>query len=52
MKRVTSERPKIGRISCPWLIQRFIDRGAEFLCVSVPDVLQVARRVRQSRDCD
>ena len=52
MKWVTPERPKIDRISCPWLIQRFIDRGAEFLYVPVPDVLRVARRVRQSRDCD
>jgi hypothetical protein len=43
MKWVTRERPKIDRIACPWLIQRFIDREAEFLYVPAQDVLQVAR---------
>src|SRR5512133_2077244 len=28
MKWVTRERPKIDRIACPWLVVRFIDRGA------------------------
>jgi hypothetical protein len=42
MKWVTRERPKIDRIACPWLILRFIDRGAEFLYVPAPDVLRVA----------
>ena len=31
MKWITRERPKIDRIACPWLIQRFIDPEAEFL---------------------
>jgi hypothetical protein len=43
MKWVTRERPKIDRIACPWLIQRFIDPDAEFLYVPAPDVLRVAR---------
>ena len=43
MKWVTRERPKIDRIACPWLIQRFIDREAEFLYVPSDDVLQVAQ---------
>jgi hypothetical protein len=42
MKWVTRERPKIDRIACPWLIQRFIDRDAEFLYVPADDVLKVA----------
>ena len=42
MKWVTRERPKIDRIACPWLIQRFIDRDAEFLYVPRADVLRVA----------
>jgi hypothetical protein len=42
MKWVTRERPKIDRIACPWLIQRFIDREAEFLYVRASDVLRVA----------
>ena len=32
-KWVTRERPKIDRIACPWLISRFIDPQAEFVCV-------------------
>jgi len=43
MKWVTRERPKIDRIACPWLIQRFIDRGAEFLYVPAADVARIAR---------
>ncbi len=33
MKWITRERPKIDRIACPWLIQRFVDLEAEFLYV-------------------
>lgn len=43
MKWVTRERPKIDRVACPWLIDRFIDTEAEFLFVKPDDVLQVAR---------
>jgi len=43
MKWVTRERPKIDRIACPWLIQRFIDPNAEFLYVPAADVLRVAQ---------
>ena len=43
MKWITRERPKIDRIACPWLIQRFIDRDAEFLYVPGTDVLKIAR---------
>jgi hypothetical protein len=42
MKWVTRERPKIDRIACPWLIQRFIDPAAEFLYVPAGEVLHVA----------
>ena len=42
MKWVTRKRPKIDRIACPWLIQRFIDPDAEFLYVPAADVLRVA----------
>jgi hypothetical protein len=44
MKWVTRERPKIDRIACPWLIQRFIDAEAEFLYVPAAEVLAVAQR--------
>lgn len=43
MKWVTRERPKIDRVACPWLIQRFIDKDAEFLYVPKDQVLKVAR---------
>ena len=42
MKWITRERPKIDRITCPWLIQRFIDKEAEFLYVPANQVLKVA----------
>ena len=42
MKWITRERPKIDRIACPWLIQRFIDKEAEFLYVPDNQVLKVA----------
>lgn len=42
MKWVTRERPKIDRIACPWLIQRFIDPQAEFLYVPANQVLATA----------
>ena len=40
MKWIARERPKIDRIACPWLIQRFIDREAEFLYVPASEVLR------------
>jgi hypothetical protein len=43
MKWVTRERPKIDRIACPWLIERFIDKDAEFLFVPPDDVARVAQ---------
>jgi hypothetical protein len=43
MKWVTRERPKIDRIACPWLIERFIDQTPEFLYVPAGDVIRVAR---------
>lgn len=42
MKWITRERPKIDRIACPWLIQRFIDKEPEFLYVPADDVVRLA----------
>lgn len=39
---VTRARPKIDRIACPWLVQRFVDAGAEFLYVPTEKVRQTA----------
>ena len=41
---VTRARPKIDRIACPWLIRRFVDPGAIFLFVALPEVAGVAER--------
>jgi hypothetical protein len=43
VKWVTRERPVIDRIACPWLIARFIDKGAEFLFAPPDRVLSVAK---------
>jgi rhodanese-related sulfurtransferase len=40
---VTRERPKIDRIACPWLVSRFVDRGAEFLYVPAKEVQETAK---------
>lgn len=45
MKWITRERPKIDRIACPWLIQHFIDRDAEFLFVPGNQVLAKANEL-------
>lgn len=41
---VTRHRPKIDRISCPWLIRRFIDPAARFLFVAPSEVTNVAEK--------
>jgi hypothetical protein len=43
MKWVTRKRPKVDRVACPWLIERFIDKDAEFLFAFPDDVARVAR---------
>ena len=44
MKWVTRERPKVDRIACPWLIQRFVDKDAVFLYAPGDQVQAVAAR--------
>jgi hypothetical protein len=44
MKWVTRSRPKVDRVACPWLIERFIDPGAEILYVPADRVLETAER--------
>ena len=44
MKWVTRERPKVDRIACPWLIERFVDPEAQFLYVPADEVMAVAER--------
>jgi hypothetical protein len=44
-KWITREHPKVDRVACPWLIERFIDREAEFLYVPTDRVLTDGKRV-------
>jgi hypothetical protein len=44
MQWITRGRPKIDRIACPWLIQRFIDQAAQFLYVPTEEVFRVAEQ--------
>ncbi len=41
---ITRERPKIDRVACPWLIQRFIDPLARFDYVPTQRVFEEAAR--------
>ena len=31
MKWITREKIKVDRVACPWLVQKFVDPGAEFV---------------------
>ena len=43
MKWVTRARPKVDRVACPWLIQKFVDPQAEFLYVAADQVMDRRR---------
>jgi hypothetical protein len=43
MKWITRERPKVDRIACPWLIQKFVDPSAEFIFVAREQVFEKAK---------
>lgn len=45
MKWITRERPKIDRIACPWLIQKFVDKEAEFIYVPKDKVFSTAKEL-------
>lgn len=42
---VTRSNVHVDRVACPWLIQRFVDKSAEFLFVPTADVEKVAAAV-------
>lgn len=45
MKWITREHPRVDRVACPWLVQRFIDREAEFVYVPADRVPAEAQRL-------
>jgi rhodanese-related sulfurtransferase len=42
---VTREHPKIDRIACPWLVNRFINPDAEFIYVPAAEVSRTANDI-------
>jgi hypothetical protein len=44
MKWITREKARVGRIPCPWLISRFVDKDPVFLFVPAAEVMDVAER--------
>ena len=45
MKWITREHPRVDRVACPWLVQRFVDTDADFLYVRADLVASEAARV-------
>ena len=45
MKWITREHPRVDRVACPWLIERFVDKEAEFIYVPSDQVMGTAERV-------
>ncbi|HYR93335.1 MAG TPA: chromate resistance protein ChrB domain-containing protein [Methylomirabilota bacterium] len=44
-KWITREHPRVDRVACPWLIERFIDREAEFLYAPTNHVSSDGKRL-------
>jgi len=44
MKWITRSGVKVDRVACPWLISKFVDKGAEFIFVTADQVIAEAER--------
>ena len=44
MKWITREHPRVDRVACPWLIEKFLDQEAEFIYVPADKVASEARQ--------
>jgi hypothetical protein len=44
MKWITREHPRVDRVACPWLVERFVDKQAEFIYVPSADVAAEAKK--------
>lgn len=44
MKWITREHPRVDRVACPWLIERFVDKQAEFIYVPADRVMGEAQK--------
>jgi len=45
MKWITRERVKVDRVACPWLIEKFVDKDAEFVFAPADKVMDEAKRL-------
>jgi hypothetical protein len=45
MKWITREHPRVDRVACPWLIEKFVDKSAEFVYVPTDKVMAEAQRL-------
>jgi len=45
VKWITREHPRVDRVACPWLIERWVDPSAEFLYVPADRVVEEAERL-------
>jgi hypothetical protein len=46
MKWITRKNVKVDRVACPWLIQRFVDKDAEFIFVEEDQLLRQAESMK------
>jgi hypothetical protein len=44
MQWITREHPRVDRVACPWLIERFVDQQAEFIYVPTEQVAAEAAK--------
>lgn len=45
MKWITREHVKVDRVSCPWVIKKFVDSEAEFYFVPARQVMSEAQKL-------
>ena len=44
MNWITREHPRVDRVACPWLIEKFVDKQAEFSYVPADQVMAEAQK--------
>jgi hypothetical protein len=44
VKWITREHPRVDRVACPWLVETFVDKSAEFIYVPADQVMTEARK--------
>jgi len=44
VKWITREHPHVDRVACPWLIEKFVDKQAEFIYVPTDQVASEAQK--------